>query len=93
MSIVLPLSEWEIISNKVDACEPLNPLERFIYENLPAGEDEQLFYIQLRNALEYVVESAIKSPNKQSTPCKLCSAWVGSARHTFCPDCGRKLDK
>jgi len=67
MSIVLPLSEWEIISNKVDENEPLNPLERFIYENLPAGEDEQLFYIQLRNALEYVVESAIKSPNKQST--------------------------
>lgn len=63
MSIVLPLSEWEIISNKFDANEPLNPLERFIYENLPAGEDEQLFYIQLKNALEYVVESAIKSPN------------------------------
>ena len=61
MSIVLPLSEWEIISNKVDTCEPLNPLERFIYENLPAGEDEQLFYIQLRNALEYVKEKIVWS--------------------------------
>ena len=84
MSIVLPLSEWEIISNKVDSCEPLNPMERFIYENLPAGEDEQLFYIQLRNALEYVVESDIKSPNSESAPCPGCGELVVIL---LCPSC------
>jgi hypothetical protein len=61
---VMNLPEWSDISHKVDIMEPLNPMERFVYENLPAGEDEQLFYIQLRNALEYIMESAIKSPNK-----------------------------
>lgn len=30
---------------------------------------------------------------EKSTPCSLCKTWVGGARYTFCPDCGRKLDK
>lgn len=84
MNIPLPLSKWEIISNKVDENEPLNPMERFIYENLPAGEDGQLFYIQLRDAIEYVVESAIKSPNSKRAPCT-CKKY-GNFRK--CPVCG-----
>ena len=32
-------------------------------------------------------------PLKQSTPCQMCCTWVDGARYTFCPDCGRKLDK
>ena len=44
---------WIEISEKVDNGEDLNPIDQFIYDNSPAGDDEVKFREQLFNAIGF----------------------------------------
>jgi hypothetical protein len=48
------LPTWTEIDEKRDAGEPLNVLEKFIYNNEPAGDDDDEWREDLMRLIEFV---------------------------------------
>lgn len=51
---MIKLADWSDISNIPDA--ERDPLQRFIYNNEPAGKDEEAFRKDLQAAVNYLLE-------------------------------------
>lgn len=48
------LLSWDQVSELVDNKQELNPIDRFLYDNMPAGHDDELkFTNQFRDAIAY----------------------------------------
>ncbi|PHR71013.1 MAG: hypothetical protein COA67_07385 [Lutibacter sp.] len=50
--------QWIEISEMVDKGEELNPIDQFIHDNTPAGDDETKFREQLFKAVNYENDEA-----------------------------------
>ena len=47
------LPEWTDLMYKVDANEPLDPVEQFIYDEEPAGDEDGVWRAKLQAALYF----------------------------------------
>jgi hypothetical protein len=70
------LIDWSEVSAKVDAKEPLDPVEQFIYDNEPAGDESKDWRKSLQAALysfggapQNTIGTQPTSTNSAMVPC------------------------